>query len=242
MSRFFPHVFPDLRHREMEPEVMDDPDIAVDEHEHALAGLSRLNRLSFSDAIVWQPIRELARTLDRPLRVLDIASGAGDVLVQIWRRAAAENVSLELTGIDISETALSFAKQRAETIEAPITFQHHDALEQPLPAGHDVIMCSLFLHHLTQSQAGAFLSNMQGAAEMAVLVNDLRRVRLGYWLAWLATRTMTRSRVVHIDSLLSIRAAFTIEEVRRLAAESGLGSARFTKCWPYRFLLDWRRQ
>ena len=69
-----------LAQRQLEPEDMDDPAIATERLHGALTGLTRINFVSNSAGIVWSPIARLARKLnvDR-LRVLDIATGAGDV-------------------------------------------------------------------------------------------------------------------------------------------------------------------
>ena len=50
-----------LRHRELEPEEMDDPAIATERLHGALLGLRRLNFVSNSARIVWPPIAKLAR-------------------------------------------------------------------------------------------------------------------------------------------------------------------------------------
>ena len=58
-----------------------------------------------------------------------------------------------------------------------------------LPQGAaDVVTNSLFLHHLTGTEAVAALSNMRRAAGHAVVVSDLRRSWGGYWLAQIACR------------------------------------------------------
>ncbi len=71
------------------PEVMDQPDLDPRLHAQALQGLARLNFWSGSARILWPPLSALARRLrPRPLRVLDLATGGGDVPVRLWRRAS----------------------------------------------------------------------------------------------------------------------------------------------------------
>jgi len=71
------------------------------------------------------------------------------------------------------------------------------------------------------------------------VVDDLIRSRLGYALAWSGTRLLSRSWVVHTDGPLSVRAAFTPAELRRLAAEAGLTTAELVPFWPERQRLIW---
>jgi 2-polyprenyl-3-methyl-5-hydroxy-6-metoxy-1,4-benzoquinol methylase len=225
-----------------EPEVMDDPALDSPRHIAALRGLARINFFSASVRIVWKPIARLARELgtDR-LRVLDIATGAGDIPVRLWRKAQRAKLALDIHGVDISERALEFARSRAEDCGAEVRFSKFDVLADEIPADYDVVMCSLFLHHLDDEQALSLLRNMRSAARHLVLVNDLRRGRTGYWLAHLATRLFSTCDVVHIDGPLSVKAAFTIDEVRALAESAGLTQPIIQRRWPCRFLLQWRK-
>lgn len=224
-----------------EPEVMDDPALTPTAHEAALRGLARLNGLSGSAAILWPPIAALARQLGRPLRVLDVASGAGDVPLRLWRRAERQGLPLEIHGVDISPRAVAHARQRAERWRAPVCFAPLDVLAEPLPTGFDVVTSSLFLHHLKPADAAALLCRMADVAEHLVLVNDLRRSKPGLALARCAAWLFTRSPVVHVDAPRSVRAAFSLREAEQLAAEAGLARATVARRWPFRFLLKWER-
>jgi hypothetical protein len=102
-------------------------------------------------------------------------------------------------------------------------------------------MCSLFLHHLADDEAKDLLTRMAAAARHLLLVNDLERSTRGLLLAYLGTRLLSRSPVVHVDGLRSVRAAFTRTEVRALAERAGLNGAEVSPRWPCRYLLTWRR-
>jgi SAM-dependent methyltransferase len=230
-----------LRERVRAPEVMDDPGLDPAEHRRALAGLARLNAWSRSAAILWPAIRCVAESLGRPVRVLDVASGAGDVPIDLGQRAYRAGVPIEFHGCDVSPVAVADATDRARQTRVDVAFFRHDALRDPLPAGFDVVTCSLFLHHLADEDAVRLLAAMRAAAARLVLVNDLARSRFGFALAWAATRLLTRSRVVRIDGPRSVRAAFTPAEALRLAERAGLTGATVERRWPCRFLLSWRR-
>src|SRR5262249_61298949 len=88
--------------------------------------------------------------------------------------------------------------------EAALVFSACDVLREPLPAGYDAVVCSLFLHHLSAEQAVGLLRRMAAAAGRLVLVNDLARGRAGYLLAYLGTRLLTRSPGVHFDGPRSV--------------------------------------
>ena len=221
---------------------MDQPGLEEQAHQRALAGLRRLNWISGSSRIVWPRLRELARQHpnDR-LRVLDVASGGGDVPIQLAHRAARENLSLEFTGTDISPVAVDYACRQAEEHAVPVQFREWNALEEPVPGEFDVIMCSLFLHHLPADDAIHFLEKISQAARRMILVNDLRRSTLGYGLAWIGCRLLSRSPIVHVDGPLSVRSAFTSQEAIEHARRAGMEQVEITRHWPQRFLLTWRK-
>jgi len=229
--------------RRLQPELMDQPELEPDAHYAALTGLRRINRLSRSDAILWPPLRDflLHWKEPRPARVLDLATGGGDVLLRLARRARQSWLPAEFAGCDMSPRAQAFATEAAAKSEVPVSFFECDVLRAGVPAGYDVLMTSLFLHHLEDAEATRFLHEARAAAGSLLLVNDLLRTRLGRALAWLGPRLLTRSPVVHTDARLSVRAAFTMAEIQDVAREAGLASARFSRHWPERFRMVWVR-
>ena len=230
------------KQRFREPEIMDDPALDGGRHEAALRGLSRLNYLSGSARTIWPPLAALARQLGRrQLRVLDVATGAGDVPVRLWQIARRAGLHLEIHGVDVSPRAVEYAARRAAAEQAAIHFSVLDVLAGSLPGGFDVVTCSLFLHHLAEEQGVLLLQAMAKAAKHLVLVNDLRRSAAGLALAHLAAWTLSGSDVVRVDGARSVRAAFTIGEAAALARAAGLNGAIVERRWPLRFLLSWRR-
>jgi 2-polyprenyl-3-methyl-5-hydroxy-6-metoxy-1,4-benzoquinol methylase len=231
-----------LGRRVVEPEIMDDADLPEEHHHAALEGLARLNRVGGSARFLWKPIRRLAGRLGKKrLRVLDIATGGGDVPIGLWRKAHRNGLQLDICGVDVSPRAVRFARQQAERCGADVSFETADALTDGLPKGYDVIVSSLFLHHLDEVHAEKLLRVMASAARHLVLVNDLVRHGFNLLMVQLAARLITRCDVVHVDGARSVKAAFTRKEALRLAETAGLDGASVTLCFPCRFLLTWSR-
>ena len=221
---------------------MDDPLLDGGRHEAALRGLSRLNYMSGSARTIWPRLAALARQLGRrQMRVLDVATGGGDVPVRLWHIARRAGLQLEILGLDVSTRAVEFATGRAAAEQAAIHFSVLDVLAGPLPRGFDVVTCSLFLHLLAEEQGVLMLQAMAKATKHLVLVNDLRRSPAGLALAHLAAWTLSGSDVVRIDGARSVRAAFTVHEATAMAWAAGLKGAIVERRWPLRFLLSWRR-
>lgn len=227
--------------RLLQAELMDDPGLDAGEHQRALTGLARLNALSRADAILWPGVASLARSLDRPVRLLDVACGSGDVPLALTRRARARGISIDLTACDISERALSMARSRANDQGIALRTIALDIVKAAPSERFDLVTCSLFLHHLDAAAAAAALRHMAEATETMLLVSDLRRTQLGLGLAWAASRTTTRSPVVHVDAVRSARAAWSADELHTLADKAGLRGAHVRPAWPQRMLLTWRQ-
>jgi 2-polyprenyl-3-methyl-5-hydroxy-6-metoxy-1,4-benzoquinol methylase len=221
---------------------MDQPGLDRATHHLALDGLRTTNAISRTSQIIWRGILDgkILPTNRQPLRILDIAAGGGDVMIGVAKLAARHGIPIETHGCDINSTAVEYAQQAAQRAAiSSARFFQLNALTDSLPEDYDVMMCTLFLHHLENNDIKQLLSRMAKSAYWCVLVDDLCRNRLGYLYAWVGGRLLTRSHIVHTDGPLSVRAAFTIAEFRQLAEDAGLHNARFRRHWPQRFLMSW---
>ncbi len=220
---------------------MDDPVLDERRHREALRGLARINAWSGSERSLWSALRPLAHTAHAPLRVLDVATGSGDVPLALWSRARRAGMPLTVHGCDVSPRAVACATARAAANGAPLHFFVRDALAGPLPADYDVVTCSLFLHHLDEAQAAGLLLRMTQAALRMVILQDLVRSQWSYWLALVGTRLLSGSEVVHFDGPRSVESAFTVAEIAALAHRMGLDDVVLSSHWPCRFVLVWKR-
>lgn len=227
-----------MKSRHLIPELMDDPHLDRQAHVQAMRGLQRLNRWSAGARPAWWPIRELARQLGRDrLRILDVATGAADVPIQLARRAQRSGIALELHACDVSPQALEIAAENCRRADVPIHLFRFDVTCDRIDNRYDLVMCSTFLHHLDEAGALNFLRKMRDATEHRIVVVDILRSRTNWCLIWLATRLLSRSTVVHFDGPQSVRAAFTVAEMRQIAAQAGIQDIRIRAAWPCRFLM-----
>jgi 2-polyprenyl-3-methyl-5-hydroxy-6-metoxy-1,4-benzoquinol methylase len=231
-----------LQEREWHPEKLDDPHLDEKTVQGALAGLARLNFISRSAGILWAEIKKLAHALRvRSLRVLDVATGGGDIPMTLLRKSQKSRLALTVSGCDLNEHSLHYARNVAAKNGYQIEFFRHDAVTEPLPQGYDVVTCSLFLHHLQEKNALTLLTRMAEAAHHLVLVNDLQRSPLNYAMVWLGSRLLSRSPVVRTDALLSMKNAFTAAEVSALAQAAEWKDFAIHTRFPARLLLSWKK-
>ncbi len=231
-----------LLRRKLIGELMDSPTLDPTEHLHALEGLRRINQASGTANAISKTLLAFAhRKALTHLTMLDVACGGGDVPVAVASTAKQNGITLHLTLMDRSDLAIRRAADAARAVNLPNRTLHGDAVATLPVQQFDIVTNSLFLHHLTESEVIAVLTHMKNAARRAVIISDLRRSAIGYLIAWFGCRILSRSPVVHYDGPVSVRAAWTIQELRTMATQAGMTNANIHRSWPWRMLLTWER-
>lgn len=236
MSMFWPR----LDCRELVGELMDDPSLPEIEHIQALHGLRRINAISRTATTLFNQLLGLmGGDPGQPRRVLDVACGDGDNTALLARLVKKRGLPWHVSGCDISHRAVDCARANASRQQLDATFFQADALNDLRTQDYDAVVNSLFLHHLDDQQIIALLRRLQDA--QFVVISDLVRSRLAYVVTCLGVRALSRSRVVHVDGPLSVRAALTKDEVHQLLQKAGLSEAVVKPSWPMRQLVVWSR-
>ena len=239
------HVHPrgtDLSRRHRRDEIMDAPDLPAARLVETLKGLGRVNAVTQSSRLMWPDLLAAARRHPgEALRVLDVACGGGDVLITLWRWAAKHGLTIELTGCDASHEAVNYAREEAAKAGACIAFFELKVGQDHLPDGYDMIMSTLFLHHLDEDDAVAFLREAAAKARDRLVIQDLLRSRLSYWFARVGTRLLLLNDICRLDGRSSVEGAFTRHEAAALAKAAGLQDAEIVPRFPFRYLIRWVR-
>lgn len=88
---------------------------------------------------------------NRPVDVLDVATGTGDVAFELRRQSA----GLNITGLDFSEGMLEKARLKDGRLGAGVEFVAGDAQQLPFPDGSfDLVTIAYGLRNLTDPAAG----------------------------------------------------------------------------------------
>lgn len=228
-----------MKYRKLTQELMDDSSLDPVLHEEALRGLSRLNALGFSNLILWKTLKpfiaEITRTKRRPCRILDVACGAGEGLASLVKKA---NGKVRGLGVDISPVAVKAASRSAVS---HVRYQVCDVMsnKRELPSC-DVAVCSLFFHHLRDRDCIELLKRMKHCASSRVVILDLERSRLNWLMIGAAGRLVTRSRVVHFDSLRSVEAGWKRAELALLAKKAGIENPKIRRAFPSWLILEFQ--
>jgi ubiquinone/menaquinone biosynthesis C-methylase UbiE len=196
--------------------------------------IRRVNQLLGGTSTILRHLPPLLDAVpeDRPATVLDLATGCGDIPIAISRWAKRSGVRVNILASDVSDDILALACQEIGD-NADISLARHDAREVPLPDKQfDIVLCSLSLHHLSPDDAVQVLREMDRLARVGFILNDLRRSRAGYAAAWIAARLTTRNRLTRNDAPLSVRRAYTPDELQHLLHRAGINHATIaTHSW-----------
>lgn len=189
--------------------------------------IQRVNQLLGGTATV---LRHLTRLVDavppgRPVTVLDLATGSADIPLAISRWAKRRDRAISIVASDLSGPILDLARKQVEG-HSDIIIAQQDARAVPLPdKAFEIVLCSLSLHHFSPDDAVRVLREMDRLARTGFILNDLRRGRLGYVAAWIASRLTTRNRLTRNDAPLSVMRAYTPSELEALLRRAGFTDA-----------------
>lgn len=213
--------------RTVQPLRMQDPTMPAAEQRKALAGFARLNRLGRVAATIYSEFIPHAYAMNgRPLRVLDIASGGGDLAIAWAMMARRDRLAIQITTLERDEVAIESQQTNSKKFGVELGMLKRDCLSESLPFGFDIVTCIQFVHCLDDQHVVRLLQSMQAAASRAVIVYDWERSRLNLCLMGVASRAVSRSAIVHHDISSSIRGAYVQKEFRRLAESALLRPVR----------------
>ncbi len=205
---------------------MELPDREPGELERCLKDLAWINRFLGGYRVIFRHLPGLLAGLARPARILDVATGYGDIPRRIAKWARRRGLPVEIECLDRHGQILELAS-RASAEYPEIRFVSGDGLALPYPdRSFDVVLASLVLHHLEGEAPLRFLSELHRVSRRGVLVNDLRRGRWPFLVSWACLHAVSRNRFILHDGPISVRRGFVASELADLARGAGWPRAR----------------
>ena len=191
-------------------ELLDDDLGTPEEIAHSLRDLRHINDWFGGTRTTISLLRTIAaRDGVKELSLLEIGSGVGDVPLSAKRSLSHDGIALKVTLLDRRWTHLPASG--ADSVCG-------DAMRLPFPDdAFDIVSCSLFAHHFDPEPLRALVAEASRVSRRAVLINDLIRSRLHLFLVYLGL-PLFRSRITWHDAPASVRAAYTIAEIKLLLA------------------------
>lgn len=207
------------RFDENRPEWMDVAESATPELEADLANLESLNRRFGAHRLVLEHLQPLLLRR-RPLRLLDLGTGGGDIPRAVVARAREIGCPVAFTAVDRQHPTLEIAEKFSSGFPE-IRFVRGDFLDFAEGTLYDAVLCNLVLHHLDETDAIRLLRRCRELTRGVALVTDLRRSRLAQAGIFAVTGLLYREPMTRHDARLSAERAFSYPELRKLAVAAG---------------------
>jgi 2-polyprenyl-3-methyl-5-hydroxy-6-metoxy-1,4-benzoquinol methylase len=227
----------DLRHRSTASEWMDIEPLGFDELRQCLKQLAQINLLSlgYRPTLTWLADTVRRRGKGRRLALLDVGCGYGDMLRRLRRWADRHDIALDLHGVDINPVTREVALS-ATPAGSAIHYHTADIFALPADQTYDVIVSSLFAHHLDEQSLPRFLRWMEAHATFGWFINDLHRDAKAYFAVTQFLRVMGYHRVVQHDGPVSVERALVLDDWRKALADAGVDrrSVTIRRCFPFR--------
>lgn len=231
--------FTPLAQRVQQDEEMDALALPDARYAQVLAHLSRVNLVTLAQRPTLSFVHKimcLTRCNDKPLRLLDVGFGHGDMLRAIARLAEKSGRAVELVGVDLNPRS-KLAARAATPSDMPIrwtTGDYRDLAGQ----GWDMIISSLVTHHMSDVQRCEFLRFMEDEARAGWLVNDLHRQRLPFIGYPLLASLLWVDPIVRRDGQLSVGRSFRRAEWDAMLADADIMGATVRRWFPYRLCVE----
>lgn len=227
----------DTSKRTRESEVMDDFDLRGEELDKTLRDLDKVNRWLGGNKITLDGIKDiLAETdVDEPVCIADIGCGNGTMLRQIADYGRKKNINFKLTGIDANPHAIEIAQRMAEdypeiNFEALNIFSRDFAEKK-----YDIVLCTLTLHHFEDAQIHELLKQFIEMSKLGVVINDLQRSRLAYYLFQAFCAVFINNKIAKDDGLTSILRGFRKKDLQDFAGGLKVKTQKIRWKWAFRY-------
>lgn len=219
---------PDFSHR-LDPalvsELMDEPCSYADFRDcvRDIASTTWITR-AYTPTLRFVQQALATHTGDRPLHIVDVGSGGGDMLRRIARWAHRHNHAVQLTGIDLNPHATRAANELSAShrFAQGTDWRTGDIFTDPATQIPDLVLSSLVTHHMRDEEIIRFLRWMEAHATRGWFISDLIRSPRAYRLFSILSRFMRWHHFVRLDGLVSIRRGFREPDWQRLLAAAGI--------------------
>ncbi|MDO1511160.1 methyltransferase domain-containing protein [Maribacter confluentis] len=227
----------DFSKRSTEIEIMDHYKGSKESLQAILNDINRVNRLLGGYAITLNAVFQLiAEKRKESYTILDMGCAEGTMLRKLALAARKRKIKVQLIGVDLNAQSLELA--RRNSVEFPeIRYMQRDILSAEfLPAQFDIVMTTLTLHHFNDMEIVRFLKRFVSLASIGVVINDLQRNPLAYYLFKVFGLFFIKTEIAQKDGLLSILRAFKRRELMGYAHQVD-GADHYIKWkWAFRYL------
>ena len=227
----------DTSNRSSEREIMDDFTMKGVLFRDTLDKLEIINRLLGGNKVTIKGLKELLKnkSKNKIITIVDLGCGHGDILRDIAKFGRKNNYTFRLIGIDANIAAIAYAKELSCEY-SELSFKAIDIFSEDFKKqSYDIVLCTLFLHHFKNNELISFLKMTIERATIGVVVNDLHRHKLAYYLFKLIG-FFIKNKMIREDGLTSILRAFKKKDLENISKQI---KVYFSIQWKWAFRYLW---
>jgi len=226
------------RLRSEAPEIMDDFSMEGEILRDALDKIAAINKLLGGNKVTLDGVRSLIgkQAGGRVISILDVGCGNGDMLRTLADYARKHGLSFKLHGIDANAFTIRHAEQLSANY-AEISYSSEDIFDYNLPERYDIILCTLTLHHFKDPQLLELVQYFKNQTKLGVVVNDLHRSALAYYLFKLICAVFGLNDMSREDGLVSILRGFKRQDLEGYSR--ALQFNKYSIRWKWAFRYQW---
>ena len=173
---------------------------------------------------------------DTVINIVDLGCGSGDMLRAVADFGRNNNYNFNLIGIDANEFTVNYARNLSAAYPE-ISYFKMDVLAAEFSGiNYDAVITTLFLHHFTNQQIEQLLASIVDKARIGVVVNDLHRSRLAYYL-FKGVSLFIKNPMVKKDGAISVLRGFKKNDLISLSKK--LNDSLSTIHWKWAFRYQW---
>lgn len=225
------------KYRSDKEEIMDDLDYNGPILHDALDKLAQINRWLGGNKVTLNGLKKALQNHPKkePITIVDLGCGGGDILRDLSRYGKQKGYEFNLIGIDANPNTVSYASQLSQNYDN-IEFEVIDIFSDAFKTlKYDLVIATLFLHHFKENELVSFLKPVLEKAKLGVVVNDLHRNKLAYYLFKLLCTTIKNKTIVE-DGLTSVLRGFKRQELSDISQEL---KAHYQIQWKWAFRFQW---
>jgi hypothetical protein len=226
----------DTSSRSSAAEMMDDFTIEGLVLRDTLDKLETINRLLGGNSATLKGLKKilLKSSKTKTITIVDLGCGHGDILRDVAKFGRKNSYKFKLIGIDANNAAIDYAKALSKDYPE-LSFETIDVFSEDFKKQtYDVVLCTLFLHHFKNNEIIPFLKSTVQKASIGVIVNDLHRHKLAYYL-FKMIGLFIKNKMVREDGLTSVLRAFKRNELETILTKTGVNFSIQWK-WAFRYL------
>ena len=229
-------MFIDTKVRSSADEIMDDLQMEGELLRRSLHKLDWINKWLGGNQVTISGLKTLLKGIpkNKVIKIVDLGCGSGDMLRIITRYMRQENRLVEIIGIDANEFTINYAREQSKYYPE---IRFLPALVTPeilKDLDFDILLSTLFLHHLDNEEISALLKEASRKATVGILINDLHRSRWAYVLFYLLTLFIPNP-MIRQDGLTSILRGFKKADLKKFNQELTMNSASIKWRWAFRY-------